>query len=50
MFCNFLNDALRDCPVCGLHKESTQKRLLKEAKRTFKKVCEIIQAMEMAGK
>ena len=41
---------LRDRLVCGLYKEATQKRLLIEAELTFKKVCEIAQAMEMTDK
>ena len=49
-FGDFLNDALRDRLVCGLYKESIQKRLLAEAELTFKKACEISQAMEMAEK
>lgn len=44
----FLNDALRDQLVCGLHQESIQKRLLAEDKLTFKKASEIAQAMELA--
>ena len=49
-FGTFLNDALRDHLVCGLYKEATQKRLLTEGELTFKKACEITQAMEMAYK
>ena len=49
-FGGFLNEALRDRLVCGLYRESTQKRLLTEVDLTFKKACEIAQAMEMADK
>ena len=35
-FKTFLNEALRDCLICGLAKEATQKRLLTEAELTFK--------------
>ena len=49
-FGNFLNDALRDRLVCGLYKESIQKRLLSESELTFAKACEIAQAMELADK
>ena len=47
---NFKNDALQDHPVCKLSKESIQKRLLSEPELTFKKACEIVQAMELADK
>ena len=49
-FGDFLNDALRDRLVCGLNKESIQRRLLAEADLTFQKACEIAQAMEMVEK
>ena len=49
-FGNFLNDTLRDRLVCGLGRESIQKRLLTEAELTFKKACEKAQAMEIADK
>ena len=49
-FGGFLNEALRDHLVCGLYRESTQKRLLTEVDLTFKKACKIAQAMEMADK
>ena len=49
-FGGFLNEALRDCLVCALFRESTQKRLLTEVDLTFKKACQIIQAMEMSNK
>ena len=44
-FGNFLNDGQRDCLVCGVYKEVTQKRMLIEVELTFKKACEIAQAM-----
>ena len=46
----FLNDALRDHLVCRLYRELIQKRLLMEVNLTFKKACEIAQAMEMVDK
>ena len=49
-FGDFLNNALRDRLVCGLNKESIQRRLLAEADLTFQKACEIAQAMEMVEK
>ena len=49
-FGDFLNEALRDRLVCGLYKESIQKRLLSEPDLTFTKACEIAQAMELADK
>ena len=47
-FGSFLNDALRDQLVCGLRHETMQKKLLAEDKLTFKKACEMAQAMELA--
>ena len=49
-FGDFLNEALRDRLVCGLYKESIQKRLLSEPDLTFTKACKIAQAMELADK
>ena len=49
-FGSFLNDALRDQLVCGLRHETIQKKLLAEDKLTFKKACEIAQAMELADR
>ena len=43
-----LNDALRDQLAVGLSQDSIQRKLLDENKLTFKKVCEIAQAMELA--
>ena len=39
----YFDDALRDCLVCGLRKESTQKRLLLEDQLTFTKAVEMAQ-------
>ena len=47
-FGEFLNDALRDQFVCGLRQQSAQKKLLTEENLTFKRACEIAQAMELA--
>ena len=47
-FGSFLNDALRDQLVVGLSQDSMQRKLLAEDKLTFKKACEIAQAMELA--
>ncbi|XP_052767906.1 uncharacterized protein K02A2.6-like [Mya arenaria] len=47
-FKNFLNDALRDRLVCGLHSELIQRKLLSEDNLTFDKACQIATAMEMA--
>ena len=49
-FGTFLNDALRNQLVVGLSQDSTQRKLLTEDKLTFKKACEIAQAMELAEK
>ena len=49
-FDSFLNDALHDQLVCGLRHETIQKKLLAEDKLTFKKACEIAQAMELADR
>ena len=46
----YLDDALRDCLVCGLRKESTQKRLLLEDKLTFTKAVEMAQNIESVDK
>lgn len=45
-----LNDALRDRLVCGILKESIQKRLLTEADLTFKRAVEVAISMEIAAK
>ena len=47
-FGTFLNDALLDQLVIGLHQDSIQRKLLAEDKLTFKKVCKIAQAIELA--
>ena len=46
-----LNNALRDCLICGLIiKEAIQKILLTEAELRLKKACEIAQVMEVVDK
>ena len=47
-FGDYLSEAIRDCIVCGLHSESTQKRLLAEDDLTLAKTIEIAQGMEVA--
>ncbi|XP_036002862.1 uncharacterized protein K02A2.6-like [Fundulus heteroclitus] len=47
-FGDVLNDMLRDRLVCGINDDSIQRRLLSEAKLTYKKALEIAQAMETA--
>ena len=49
-FGEYLNDALRDRFVCGLHNSGTQKRFLAEAKLTFGKAVELAQGAEAAEK
>ena len=49
-FGSFLNDTLRDQLVCGPSHKIIQKKLLAEDKLTFKKACEIAQAMERADR
>ena len=49
-FKDYLDDALRDRLVCGLRKESTQKRLLLEDKLTFTKAVETAQNIESVDK
>lgn len=46
-FCIFLNDALRD-QLVGLWQNSIQRKLLVKDKLSFKKTCEIAQAVELA--
>lgn len=46
----FLEEALRDRFVCGLHSKNIQKRLLAEEDLTWKKVLETAMAMESAEK
>lgn len=45
-----LSDALRDRLVCGIHSESTQKRLLTERELTLARALEIAVSMETAAK
>ena len=47
-FGEFLQQALRDCFVCGVPSESLQKRLLTEAELTIQRAQEISQNMESA--
>ena len=49
-FKDYLDDALRDRLVCGLRKESTQKRFLLEDKLTFTKAVETAQNIESVDK
>ena len=49
-FEGYLEDALRDRFVCGLHNEAMQRRLLGEADLTYSKTMELAQAMEAAEK
>ena len=46
----YLNDALRDHLVCGLRKESTQKRLLLEDQLAFMKAMEMAQNIDLVEK
>ena len=46
---NFLDEALWDRFVCGLRKESIQKKILNEKILRFSKALEIAQSMEMEG-
>ena len=47
-FGEFLNDALRDRLVCGLHSESIQRRLLSQSDLTLAQAVEIAKGMEAA--
>ena len=49
-FGGFLEEALRDQFVCGLHQEAIQKKLLAVRDLNFNKACDIALAMEMAAK
>ena len=49
-FSNYLGQALKDCFVCSLHCETTQKQLLTVAELTFKHSVEIAQAIEAVEK
>ena len=44
----FLEEALRDCLVCGITSSSTQKKLLAEKDLTLLKAINIATATEMA--
>ena len=46
----YLNDALRDCLVCGLHSEGTQRRLLATKDLTLQEAVETALSMEAANK
>ena len=50
-FSTYLDDALRDWLVCGLHSEATQKKLLTEKDLTFKKSLDVAQsnALKLQG-
>ena len=47
-FAGFLDDALRDCFVCGLRSEQIQRKLLTQAELTFSQAVDIAKAMEVA--
>ena len=47
-FGDYLNEALRDRFVCGLRRESTQKRLLSEVDLSLSNAVSIAQSMEAA--
>ena len=47
-FGDYLSEALRDRLVCGIHSESTQRRLLAEADLTLARAIEVAQSMEAA--
>ena len=50
--CNFgesLDNMLRDCLVCGINEEQTQRRLLAESKLILKRALEIVQSLETAA-
>ena len=49
-FGEYLEQALRDCLVCGLVNEKVQQRLLSESDLSLKKAFEIAQGMEAAQK
>ena len=49
-FCDYLEQTLRDCLVCGLRAESIHKRLLAEADLTLKKALGLAQGMEAADR
>ena len=47
-FGDYLDEALRDRLVCGLHTKANQRKLLSEAKLTLKRALELAQGMEAA--
>ena len=47
-FGDYLDEALRDRLVCGLHIKANQRKLLSEAKLTLKRALELAQGMEAA--
>ena len=52
-WCKFgdtLDDMLRDHLVCGVNKETIQRRLLGESELTLKKALEIVQGLEAAAR
>ena len=49
-FREYLNDALRDRLICGLHAEGTQRRLLTTKNLTLQEAIETALAMEVADK
>uniref|UniRef100_H3A4Y3 Uncharacterized protein n=1 Tax=Latimeria chalumnae TaxID=7897 RepID=H3A4Y3_LATCH len=49
-FGQFLDDALQDQFICGLHGESYHKWVLSEKDLTFKSACDIVLALELTWK
>ena len=49
-FGDYLDEALRDRLVCGLHSESIQRKLLAEVDLTLKRAVELAQGMEVLQK
>ena len=47
-FGNYLEEAIRDHIICGLHNKSIQKHLLAEAELTLTKTLDITEGMEAA--
>ena len=45
-FGDHLNEALRDCSMCGLNSETTQKQLFTERDLTFNSIIDIADGME----
>ena len=50
VFGNYLEEAIRDCIVCGLRNVSIQKRLLAEAELTLTKTLDIAKGIEAADR